>query len=347
VTAAATGRADRAARAGRAGREAVRFARDARRLARRHAKALGKVVGEVETAADEVETAVKGGKPDTLAEALQELSTLWDTHLASRQRPLWLESLQLVAVAVLLALVTRAFVADTSRVTSVSMEPTILPGDVLLVRKAAYAIRIPFTHLRLLDTSAPRRGDVIVFDDPRDPQGSYVKRVVGVPGDVIELREQVLNVNGVPQPRTLVGEYAVAEEGGAGTKGASICRRYHETLAQGELSAPSDGGGDGLARWDAAAKAGLAVYDILQCRRPRPDSREGPFEVVRPGHVFVLGDNRDHSADSRGLGGWQVPYGNIRGRASAVLLSWGEGGWWLRGSAGLRFDRLFKAVGTR
>lgn len=343
---AAAGRSDRAARAGRARREAVRFARDARRLARRHAKALGKVVGEVEAAADGVEAAVGAEKPDRLAEALQELSRLWDSHLASRQRPLWLESLVLVAAAVLLALATRAFVVDTSRVTSVSMEPTVLPGDVLLVRKAAYAIRVPFTHLRLLDTGAPRRGDVVVFDDPRDPKAAYVKRVVGVPGDVVELREQVLHVNGVPQPRTPVGEYALAEEGSPGKKGASICRRYHETLAQGVFTAPAEGG-EVLARWDAAAKAGLAVYDVLQCRRPRPDSREGPFEVVRPGHVFVLGDNRDNSADSRGLGGWQVPYGNLRGRASAVLVSWGEGGWWLRGSAGLRFDRLFKAVGTR
>jgi signal peptidase I len=333
-----------AGRTARAGREALRFAREARRLARRRAKRLGELRGEVEAAAAEVEAAAAAGDPDALSPALQELTRLWDAHLAALQKPLWRSVLEVAVVAAVLALATRAFLADTSRVQSISMEPALLPGDVLLVRKSAYAVRIPFTHLRLADTGQPRRGDVIVFEDPRDPSSVYVKRVVGVPGDVVELREQVLLVNGVPQPRTAVGEYALPAEVGR-REGASICRRYREQLAKGELApARAD---SGAARWDAAAAAGVATYDVLQCRRARPDSREGPFETVRPDHVFVLGDNRDNSADSRNPGGWQIPYGHIRGRAAFVLVSWGEGGWSPRGATGLRFERLFKAVGSR
>jgi signal peptidase I len=333
-----------AARTARAGRDALRFAREARRMARRHAKSLGEARAEIDGAAEEVEKAAGEGDGEGLSVALQELSRLWDAHLAARQKALWRVALELAAVAALLALGTRAFVAEASRVQSYSMEPNLLPGDVLLVRKAAYAVRVPFTHLRLADLGAPRRGDVIVFDDPKDPSTTYVKRVVGVPGDVIELREQILLVNGVPQPRELLGDYAVPAEPGK-SQGASICRRLREKLAKGSLGA--DAGQAVEARWNAAAAAGVATYDVLQCRRARPDTREGPFEVVKPDQVFVLGDNRDGSADSRTVGGWQIPYGYIRGRAALVLVSWGEGGWSPRGGGGLRFDRLFKAVGSR
>lgn len=332
-----------AGRTARAGREALRFAREARRLARRKAKRLGAVREEVEAAATEVEAAAGAGDPDALSAALQELTRLWDAHLAALQKPLWRSALEVAAVAAVLALATRAFLADTSRVQSVSMEPTLLPGDVLLVRKSAYAVRLPFTSLRLIDTDVPRRGDVVVFEDPRDPSATYVKRVAGVPGDVVELREQVLLVNGVPQPRTAVGEYAIAGDAGQAL-GASICRRFREQLAKGNLAPAAE---SGETRWSAAAAAGVAIYDVLQCRRARPDTREGPFGVVRPDHVFVLGDNRDQSADSRSPGGWQIPYGHIRGRAAFVLVSWGEGGWSPRGPGGLRFERLFKAVGSR
>ena len=332
------------ARLDRARREALRFAREARRLARRHRKSLGEAREKLEAGAADVESAVEEGKADRLSAALKELNQLWDAHLGPRLRSGFRTALGAAAAAAVLSLFLRTFVLDTWRVRSVSMEPTLLPGDVLLLAKSAYGIRIPFTHLRLFAAKGPRRGDVVVFDDPGAPGSVYVKRVVGVPGDVVELREQVLHVNGVPQPRTLVGEYAVAVEGEEGAKGASICRRYREALAKGAFVPEGEGEGD---LWEAAAAAGIASYDVLQCRRPRAAAREGASEAVRPGNVLVLGDDRDLSTDGRSLSGWQVPFGHIRGRAWRVLWSWGEGGWSPHGEKGLRLDRLFKDLAAR
>lgn len=258
----------------------------------------------------------------------------------------------------LLALCARTFLVDHVRVTSGSMAPTLLAGDHLLVWRAAYGARLPFAARLAVAWAAPRRGDVVVFESPREAGRVLVKRVVGVPGDEVELREQVLYVNGVPQRREPVGEETYAERDEAtGARVAETCRRYRETLARGALARPPPEGegapdpGAAEASFLEAAGVGAAIYDVLQCRRPRLAAREGPWEVVRPGHVFVLGDNRDLSADGRSGGGWQLPEGHILGRAVRILWSravasdafGGEGG----GGPGLRRERLFKAVDSR
>ncbi len=331
----------------RARRDAARFAADARRLAARHRKRLAKKVREeLEAAAAEVDAAVKDGDPDRLSLALHALDALWTENLAARATPVWREYGEAMVVAALLALAVRAFVVEPFRVPSGSMAPTLLPGDHVFVSRLAYAVRLPFTRLRLLQLGAPRRGDVVVFESPRDPATHLVKRVVGVPGDVVELREQVLYVNGVPQPRTPDGDLAYEERSEeTGAPFLDTCRRYRESLAKGPLAEPDpDAEGSAEARWQAAAAEGVATYEVMQCRRVRLASREGPYEVVRPGHVFVLGDNRDRSADGRSAGGWQVPVANLHGRVERIFWSWGLRGGRPREGAGLRIERLFKPV---
>ena len=328
-------------------REARRFARNARRLAARHRKRLGeKPAASIEAAAGELEEALASDDRAKLSAALQRLDDLWESHLGFARKGILREYLETVAAAVLVALLLRVVAVEPFRIPSSSMVPTLLVGDHVLVNKLSYGPLIPFTTLRPLSLGSPERGDIIVFVSPREPSKDYVKRVIGLPGDVIELRDRVLLVNGVPQPRYPRGELSYEERNeSTGRWWSEVCLRFQEQLARGSVAPPP--GGDPTDRdraWARAALGGVRTHEILQCRRAPNGERQGPFQVVAPGHVFVLGDNRDRSADSRSEGGWQVPFGNVRGKAALVLWSWGRGGSLFRRSEGLRLDRLFKPI---
>jgi signal peptidase I len=244
-------------------------------------------------------------------------------------------------VAAAMALGVRFVVAEPFRIPSASMVPTLLVGDYVFVWKLAYGVRLPFIERPVIQLATPKRGEIVVFRHPREPDKDYVKRVVGLPGDVIEIREGSLYVNGVAQPREPDGQETYEEwSDRSGRWWSESCPRFLEQLAAGPVAPPRDGSPDAETEsWSRASAGGVVRHRVLQCRRPRHGEQEGPFERVAPGHVFVLGDNRDRSQDSRASGGWQVPFYLLRGRASRVLLRWAPGE---PGAA--KVQRLFKPI---
>ena len=301
---------------------------------------------EIDAAADEVDAAAEEGEPERLSAALRGLDALWEAHLARRARPLWREYAESMLAAVLVALFLRGFVVEAFRIPSGSMVPTLAVGDHIFVSKLAYAIRVPFTHLRLVELGVPRRGDVIVFENPREPDKDYVKRVVGVPGDVLELREQVLYVNGVPQPRTHAGELAYEERSDAtGALFTDTCRLYREALARGELARPDgDGAADAEASWQTARgrrrrhlrrppvppRAPRVSRGALRDRPPRP-------------RVRARGQPRPLRRQPRRGRLAGAPRSRRRARHARVL-ELGRGRGLGGGGRGPRLERLFKRI---
>jgi len=180
--------------------------------------------------------------------------------------------------------------ADWVYVPSGSMNPTILEGDRLMVDKHAYGLRIPLTHRRLTAGEDPARGDIAVFDSPKDGI-SLVKRVIAVPGDTVMLEGEQLTVNGV-QARYSAGE-------GSRVRELLVSTQTHRPIVLQEA---------GVGR----------LHDILLLPDRPAQEILGPITVPQ-GEYFVLGDNRDNSADSRYVG--FVPRANFVGRATSVAIS--------------------------
>jgi signal peptidase I len=192
---------------------------------------------------------------------------------------------------ILLVLLFRSFLFEPFKIPSSSMMPTLLIGDFILVNKFAYGIRLPVTNTKLIDVGEPERGDVVVFRYPEDPRVDYIKRVVGLPGDVISYRNKTVYINDREVPQELVGRF-VGEGRGVDMTGAE----------------------------ERIERLPGAEHHILQ----RPGTFMRPFGEARwevpEGHYFVLGDNRDNSEDSRFWG--FVPEENLVGRASVIWWSW-------------------------
>jgi signal peptidase I len=262
--------------------------------------------------------AAAGGDPASPGEPSTTLRRKWLVR----------EYAEAALLAIVVALAARAIAVETFHIPTASMAPTLLAGDHVLVSKIAYGVRVPFAG-RVARWRDVRRGDVVVFDHPTRPDEVHVKRVIGVPGDVVEVRGQVLHVNGVPQPREREGTLEFEEQSTAtGAWWTETCALWRERLAR-----------------DPSAREDAVVHGVLQCRDLIGREREGPFEVVKPGHVFVVGDNRDRSEDGRAGSGWQLPMDLVVGKAVRVLWSWGPDGARAGAGVSIRADRLFKPVG--
>jgi signal peptidase I len=210
----------------------------------------------------------------------------------TRKAAHWWHEYRATLLFLLLMLAFRSAWADWVTVPTGSMNPTIVEGDRVLVDKHVYGLRIPWTLTRLSDGRDPERGEIVVFDSPLDGV-SLVKRVIGIPGDVIALDERGLSINGV---------HAAYRAGDRGR----IAGLLEETRS-----------------WNPAVWHESGVLPAHQVMRipaiaAGPHSHFGPVRVP-DGHYFMLGDSRDNSRDSRYIG--FVPRDNIVGRASRVVLS--------------------------
>ncbi|MFN8625864.1 MAG: signal peptidase I [Candidatus Binatia bacterium] len=185
------------------------------------------------------------------------------------------EYAQALATALLLAVLVRSFAVQAFKIPSGSMLPTLQVGDHILVNKFVYGLRVPVLGTRLLPLQTPRRGDVVVFGYPIEPSKDFIKRVVAVAGDIVQIRRKHVYINGVPwnDPSAYFADGETAERG----------------------------------------------------RSPRDEY--GPV-TVPPRHIFVMGDNRDRSYDSRFWG--FVDLDEIKGKAFAIYWSWDGTDRWVR-----------------
>jgi signal peptidase I len=211
----------------------------------------------------------------------------------------WWETIKIVIQALALAMVVRVFFYQPFNIPSGSMKSTLLVGDYLFVSKLSYGYsRYSFPGgFNLFSgrvfASEPKRGDVAVFKLPRDNSTDYIKRVIGLPGDEIQMIAGNLHINGKPVPKKRIGDFATHEDGGP-------LRRipmFEETLPNG------------------------VTYRVLDSEPNGAFDSVGPYRVP-PGHYFMMGDNRDNSTDSRALWGvGYVPLENFVGRAEIIFFS--------------------------
>jgi signal peptidase I len=284
--------------------------------------------GRVAAAITALESALKKGPDSDARTALGELETHYERHLSKYRKSTLREYLESIGWAVAVALVLRAFVIEAFKIPSGSMVPTLLIGDHIFVNKFIYGLRIPWTFKKW-QYSQPKTGDVIVFIKPSEPDKDFVKRVVGLPGDSVEMRGEDLVINGRAAERTGRGVYSYREFSEySREKIEHRTRRYDETLGGVTHEVLYRGSGP-FQDEPSGALFNCAVVgpgDVTPELTPRC--------AVKPGTVLVMGDNRDNSSDSRVWG--LVPLTHVKGRAMFV--------WWSWGSEGFRWSRIFSWI---
>ncbi len=234
-----------------------------------------------------------------------------------KKEPLVIEYSRAFFPVLIAVLVLRAFLFEPFRIPSGSMMPTLLVGDFILVNKFTYGLRLPVWQTRITEGNRPKRGDVVVFRYPKDESQDYIKRVVGLPGDHVAIYNQRLSINGklldIEPDRVYegLGDLNKMQYANGCDRAAANCQVYIEKLDQAE-------------------------YTIMT----NPSSTFGVNgELFIPeGQYFVMGDNRNHSNDSRIWG--NVPEENLVGKAVMIWMHWD----WRKDGTGLNLSRVGRKI---
>jgi signal peptidase I len=227
----------------------------------------------------------------------------------ARQRllmqPWWLDWTAGLFPVILAVFVLRSFLFEPFKIPSGSMIPTLLIGDLILVNKFTYGVRLPVINTKLTEGNAPRRGDVMVFRYPPKPSLDYIKRVVGVPGDEVAYLNKQLTINGQPVTKRPMSDFFDEDA-------MLYSKQFEEVVGETRYRVLNDDN-------RPAFIPGVEDFEFKQnCRY----SVEGVVCKVPEGHFFMMGDNRDNSLDSRYWG--FVPERNIVGRAFFIWMNFGS-----------------------
>jgi signal peptidase I len=329
-------------------RHAGQLLRLARRALRRpwyRGRLAEGVAREVDEAVRTLRDAMKDKlAADELHAPLDRLETLFDRHLAFMKYSVYVEYAGQIGIAVLAAFVLRESVVEAFKIPSGSMLPTLEVGDHIFVNKLEYGVRFPFTDWLPLRYDSPHRGDVVVFAEPDQGPDAFIKRVVAVEGDRLEVEpDGTLRINGRTVRRCPLGAIRAPQGDDPRSRKATFdlfverlgdvrytIRQIHDpgadTAAGGRAGVRDVGGGLLLV-------TGGDLHSRPYPRRGTPDAQQGGF-VVPPGHVFVMGDNRDNSNDSRFWG--PVPFAHIKGKAMFI--------WWSNARRTVESERIGIAI---
>lgn len=269
----------------------------------------------IENASVAIDTAIAHRDADAAAESVRTLDELLNKHLGQVRKGTTREYVEAIAFAVMVALGIRAFVVEAFKIPSPSMYPTLSVGDNIFVNKFVYGPLVPYTTRRLFQGRLPERGEVVVFVFPVDPSKDFIKRVIGLPGDRVWVHDDgQVEVNGHVIPRCEIGSWR-SDDGEGVVHGEQPPRRL-------------------FLEWHGRHRY-LSLYnrDATERESAMADHCVREACTVPPGHIFVMGDNRDNSYDSRFWG--FVPLENVKGKALWI--------WWSNlpgGGCGLRYERF-------